>query len=44
VLFKELDRYVQVMGTFEGIDWATYVHIRNKEKKNGKEPEEPTED
>jgi hypothetical protein len=44
VLFKELDRYVQVMGTFEGIDWATYVRVRNKEKKDGKEPDEPAED
>lgn len=39
VLFKELDRYIQVMGSFEGIDWATYVTVRNKEKKDGAEPE-----
>jgi hypothetical protein len=25
VLFKELDRYVNVLSSFEGIDWATYV-------------------
>lgn len=35
VLFKELDRYVQLMGSFEGIDWATYVRARNKQKKDG---------
>jgi len=41
VLFKELDRYVQVMTSFEGIDWATYVRVRNKMKKDGREPDEP---
>jgi len=34
VLFKELDRYVAIMGMFEGIDWATYCNVKNKEKKN----------
>lgn len=25
VIFKELDRYIVLMGMFEGIDWSTYV-------------------
>lgn len=35
VLFKELDRYVNLMSSFEGVDWATFVQARNKELKDG---------
>lgn len=40
VLFKEFDRYITVMAMFQGIDWTTYVNVRNKERKDGASPEE----
>ena len=35
VIFKEFDRYINIMKMFKGVDWTIYVKMRNKERKNG---------
>lgn len=40
VIFKEFDRYVNIMKMFKGVDWAVYVKMRNKERKDGSEKKE----
>mmetsp|Transcript_26656 Transcript_26656/g.19022 ORF Transcript_26656/g.19022 Transcript_26656/m.19022 type:complete len:91 (+) Transcript_26656:2662-2934(+) len=39
VIFRELNRYTAVFKKFKGIDWYTYVQTRNKEIKEGTDPE-----
>ena len=36
IVFREIHRYLQLMEDFQGIDWSTYVHKRNKTRKEGK--------
>jgi hypothetical protein len=40
VIFKEFDRYVKIMKMFKGVDWTTYVKMRNKERKSGEAKKE----
>jgi hypothetical protein len=35
VIFKEFDRYINIMKMFKGVDWTIYVKMRNKERKSG---------
>merc|ERR1711907_148005 len=38
VIFKEFERYIQMMNSFKGIDWGVYVRMRNQERKSGDTP------
>ena len=38
VIFREFERYINMMTTFKGIDWSVYVRMRNQERKNGDAP------
>jgi hypothetical protein len=40
VVFKEIERYNSLIGSFQGIDWTTYVNRRNKQRSSGDEPGE----
>jgi len=40
VAFEEFERYIKIMEKFQGVDWAIYVKMRNKERKDGGEKKE----
>jgi hypothetical protein len=40
VMFKEFERYINIMKKFKGVDWAVYVKMRNKERKNNESKKE----
>lgn len=44
VIFKEFERYINIMKTFKGVDWTIYVKMRNKERKNGEAKKEYDEE
>lgn len=35
VIFKEIERYIKILGSYSGADWSTYVNCYNKERKDG---------
>jgi hypothetical protein len=35
IIFSEFSRYISIMKSFSGIDWTTYVNMRNKLLKEG---------
>lgn len=44
VIFKEFDRYVDIMKMFKGVDWTIYVKMRNKERKAGEDKKDYEEE
>ena len=30
VIFREFERYIKIMKSYKGVDWAVYVKMRNK--------------
>ena len=38
VIFKEFEKYLNVMEKYQGVDWSVYVKQRNKERKNAETP------
>lgn len=40
VIFKEFERYINIMSGFQGVDWSVYVRMRNQERKDEESPKE----
>ena len=40
VIFREFERYINMMTSFKGIDWGVYVRMRNQERKRGDAPKQ----
>ena len=40
IIFKEFERYINIMKKFKGVEWSIYVKMKNVDKKGEKPKKE----